>query len=112
MSHGTLERERGDDRDPDVLTERLHEMTNHEFRGFVSDTPRAGIGEGVLYAPRRANLSHALSGVAFRRTFIRPGPMPEIIREPEPVDKREEDTGRDTSILPNPTSVPPSNYLG
>lgn len=95
MTTETIERERGDDRDPNVSVERLHEIFNQpvvpepRYRGYVSDAPevpQAGIGDVVPMRLTRSRVQRVGSSVlAFRRVAPR---------------------------LARPTRVGPENYLG
>lgn len=114
----TLERERGDDRDPQVEVERLHDMTNGEFVGYVPDTPGHGVGEIVPFRLRGPNIPQAVGNIAFRKVFIRPIAVPAIVHEPRergidtpvgeaPEERIDSHPGRpDTEVMPRPTNVP------
>lgn len=78
MSAGTMERERGDDRDPEVAEQKLlEEMFNQP--AYVSDTPGVAVGEfaPLPLGPERANRYPAhLGHIAVRRVHIRPSTIP------------------------------------
>lgn len=82
MSAGVAEMERGDDRNPEIMVQRLHEMFNQpdaKEPTYISDTPGVSAGE---YAPinlgheRRAHQPARLGSIAVRRVHIRPSTVP------------------------------------
>ena len=81
MSAGTMERERGDDRDPKVAEQKLlEEMFNRP--AYVSDTAGAAAGEIVpvpLGKERGNPYPTHLGHIAVRRVHVRPStPPPDI----------------------------------
>lgn len=83
MSAGTAEMERGDDRNPDVSVERLHEMFDQpsaEEPTYVSDVRGAAIGEYVLMPldvdRRSGRLPMHVGRAMVRRAHIRPAVSP------------------------------------
>lgn len=83
MAAGTIERERGDDRDPAIAEQKLlEEMFNQA--SYVSDTPNAAAGEYapvVLHKDRPHQLPAQIGRITFRQVHITPSEVfPEISR--------------------------------
>lgn len=83
MSAGTIERERGDDRDPEIAEQKLlEEMFNQP--SYISDTPGIAVGEFApvpLGRERGSRYPTRLGNIAIRRVYIRPStPPPDIYK--------------------------------
>lgn len=79
MSAGTIERERGDDRNPDVSVERLNEMFSQPDAVepiYVSDMPQGAIGEFAPVSVENEKFRHStrhprhLGHITLRRAHI------------------------------------------
>lgn len=81
MSAGIMEREYGDDRDPEVLLQRLQEMYNQPEAPeptYASEKPGVAVGEfaPVPLGRERGNYPTHLGRIATRRVHIRPSTIP------------------------------------